>query len=93
MRSASSPLQAPWLSPKLPGMKDLKLALIGCGAIARYHLDGILGGKGRITVTAVVDTDPDKAGAFAAETGATAYVFVVNAEGEASAGHEVVVGC
>ncbi|HCL31237.1 MAG TPA: hypothetical protein DIC52_22780 [Candidatus Latescibacteria bacterium] len=53
--------------------EKLNLALIGCGAIARYHLDGILAGQGRLCVTTVVDNDPDKAAAFAAETGATPF--------------------
>lgn len=58
---------------------QLKLALIGCGAIARYHLDGILSGEGRVRVTAVVDTDADKAAAYAAETGAATFASVEDA--------------
>lgn len=48
----------------------LKLAFVGCGAIARYHLDGINEHAPRIEVTAVIDLDSDKAEAYAKETGA-----------------------
>lgn len=51
----------------------LKLAFIGCGAIARYHLDGLRQHAPRIEVTALVDVDADKAAAYAAETGGTAF--------------------
>lgn len=50
--------------------QKLKLALVGCGAIARYHMDGINESAPRIEVTAVIDPDPAKAAAYAAETGA-----------------------
>ncbi|MDA0337353.1 MAG: Gfo/Idh/MocA family oxidoreductase [bacterium] len=53
--------------------ETLKLAFVGCGAIARYHLDGIKKHAPRIKVTATVDLDVDKARAYAAETGATAF--------------------
>ena len=53
--------------------KTLKLAFVGCGAIARYHLDGIKEHAPRIKVTATVDLDVDKAQAYAAETGATPF--------------------
>jgi UDP-N-acetyl-2-amino-2-deoxyglucuronate dehydrogenase len=51
----------------------LRLALVGCGAIARYHLDGLQEHAPRIQVTAAVDVDADKAAAYAAETGAAAF--------------------
>ena len=51
----------------------LKLALVGCGAIARFHLDGIKEIAPRIQVTAAVDPVPEKAAAIAAETGAQAF--------------------
>jgi UDP-N-acetyl-2-amino-2-deoxyglucuronate dehydrogenase len=51
----------------------LKLAFLGCGAIARFHLDGILEQVPDIRVTAAIDTDADKAQAFADETGAQAF--------------------
>jgi UDP-N-acetyl-2-amino-2-deoxyglucuronate dehydrogenase len=51
----------------------LKLALVGCGAIARFHLDGIVERNLPIEVTAAVDTYPDKAQGFASETGAEVF--------------------
>lgn len=51
----------------------LRLALLGCGAIARYHLDGIKERVPRIQVTATIDLDRAKAEQFAAETGAKAF--------------------
>jgi UDP-N-acetyl-2-amino-2-deoxyglucuronate dehydrogenase len=54
-------------------LKKLKLALVGCGAIARLHLDGLKEHVPEIAVTAVVDTDPEKRDAYAVETGAEPY--------------------
>jgi predicted dehydrogenase len=51
----------------------LKLALVGCGAIARLHLPAIRGGAPRTDVTATVDTDLARAEALAKETGARAF--------------------
>ena len=51
----------------------LKLALVGCGAISKMHRLGIQDGAPRIDVTAVVDTDPERARAVAEETGAEAF--------------------
>ena len=51
----------------------LKLALVGCGAIARFHLDGIKEHAPRIEVSAAIDLDGDRAQACAEETGATAF--------------------
>ena len=51
----------------------LKLAFLGCGGIARFHLRGIHADAPRIAVTAAIDLDPEKAGAFAEETGATPF--------------------
>ncbi len=50
--------------------QTLKMALVGCGAIARYHLDGLKEHAPRIEITAAVDLDPAKAQAYAEETGA-----------------------
>ncbi len=47
----------------------LKLAFIGCGAVARYHLDGIKAQAPRIAVTTLVDLDETRARAYATETG------------------------
>ena len=57
----------------------LKLAFIGCGAIARYHLDGIKEHAPRIEVTAAVDLDADKAQAYADETGGRAFTSLAEA--------------
>ena len=51
----------------------LKLALVGCGAICRFHLDGIKESAPRIQVTAAIDTDSEKAQNIATETGAQAF--------------------
>lgn len=51
----------------------LRLALVGCGAIARYHLDGINEHAPRIQVTAVVDPNATRAEEYADETGATPF--------------------
>lgn len=51
----------------------LKLAFIGCGAIARFHLDGIKGHAPNIDVTTLVDLDQAKAQAYADETGGQAF--------------------
>ena len=51
----------------------LKLALLGCGGISHFHIDGINEGAPRIDITAAIDTDPAKAEEIAAKTGATAY--------------------
>ena len=50
-------------------MAGLKLALLGCGAIAKFHLDGIREHVPRIEVTALIDRDPERAEALAKETG------------------------
>ena len=57
----------------------LKLAFVGCGAIARYHLDGINEHAPRINVTAAVDLDAQKAKEYADETGGTAYTSLEEA--------------
>ena len=51
----------------------LKLALVGCGAIARFHLDGIKSHATNIEVTTLVDLDLAKAQAYADETGGQAF--------------------
>ena len=57
----------------------LKLAFVGCGAIARYHLDGINEHAPRIQVTATVDVDAEKAQVYATETGGTAFTSLEEA--------------
>ena len=46
----------------------LKLAFVGCGAIASYHLNGIRESCDDVLVTAAVDPDPVKAERMAADT-------------------------
>ncbi len=57
----------------------LKLALVGCGHIAEWHLHGIQTGAGQIEVTAVVDTDPAKAASMARRTGAQPFCCLEDA--------------
>ncbi len=57
----------------------LKLALVGCGAIARFHLDGIQACGGKIRVTAAVDPDRAKAERVASETGAQVFSSLAEA--------------
>ncbi len=52
---------------------SLKLAMVGCGGIARAHWNGIQRHAPRINVTAVVDVDEDAAKSFAETVGARAY--------------------
>ncbi len=63
--------------------RHLRLALVGCGAIARWHLTALHAAAGRTEVTAVVDVDRDRAVAMAKETGADAFVSL---EGALAAG-------
>ena len=51
----------------------LKLALVGCGLIARSHWRGIQGHAPLVEVTAVVDTDAARAEEMAGLTGAAAF--------------------
>ena len=53
-------------------MSDLKGAVIGCGPRAKFHVQGMLDAAG-MTCAAVADVDRERADAFAAEFGATAY--------------------
>ncbi len=57
----------------------LKLALIGCGGIARAHWRGIKYHAPRIEVTAVVDTHRESADAMAERIGAPAYYSLESA--------------
>ena len=53
--------------------QELRLAFVGCGRIAGFHLDGIEQAAPRTRVTAAVDPDPNAAAAIAARTGAHTY--------------------
>jgi UDP-N-acetyl-2-amino-2-deoxyglucuronate dehydrogenase len=57
----------------------LELAFVGCGAIARYHLDGIKECATRIRVTAAVDRERARAEQVAAETGAEVFTSLEDA--------------
>ena len=52
---------------------NLKLAFVGCGAIARFHLDGIKEHVPRIEVTALIDRDLERAEEMAKDTGGRAF--------------------
>ena len=52
---------------------NLRLALVGCGAISRLHLPAIREGAPRIQITAAIDSDRARAEAVARETGASAF--------------------
>ena len=54
-------------------MSQLKLAMVGCGRIARFHLDGIEQSAVRTRVTAAVDPDAGAAAAVAERTGAATF--------------------
>lgn len=60
----------------------LKLAFIGCGAITRFHLDGINKHAPRIDVTTLVDIDEAKANTYAEETGGRAFTSIDEALAE-----------
>lgn len=59
--------------------RKLKLALVGCGGIAQAHWKGIQAHSPRIQVTAVVDTDAERAAAMAEQTGATPFTSLAEA--------------
>ena len=58
---------------------ELRLAFVGCGRIAGFHLDGIEQAAPRTRVTAAVDPDPSAAEAIAARTGARTYASLEQA--------------
>lgn len=62
--------------------KRLKLALVGCGNIARAHWRGIRYVATDIDVTAVVDADAGRAEAMAERTGAAAFTSLADALAE-----------
>ncbi|MFT5089619.1 MAG: UDP-N-acetyl-2-amino-2-deoxyglucuronate dehydrogenase [Planctomycetota bacterium] len=57
----------------------VKTALIGCGGIAQAHWRGIQGHAPSIKVTAVVDTDAERAEKMADQTGAQAFTSLETA--------------
>lgn len=50
----------------------LRVGIVGCGGIARSHLRAYVDNP-RVDLVGVLDIDPDRAAAFAAEHGTTAY--------------------
>jgi len=63
---------------------ELRLGLIGCGAIAAWHVAAIERAALRTSIAAVVDVDADRAAALAERTGATPFVSVKEALAEDS---------
>lgn len=53
--------------------KRLRVAMVGCGAIAEWHWNALRAGAPRTIVTACVDPDATRAAAMAAKTGGTPY--------------------
>jgi UDP-N-acetyl-2-amino-2-deoxyglucuronate dehydrogenase len=67
----------------------VRLAFVGCGAIAEWHLHAIRTGTTRVEVTAVIDPDPVRAGAMAGQTGAPPFGSL--AEAAAAGGFDAVL--
>ena len=51
----------------------LRVAIVGCGAIAVWHRTAISNLGGSAEIVAAVDTDADRAASFGAECGATPF--------------------
>jgi predicted dehydrogenase len=58
------------VTPAADDERRLRLAFVGCGAIAEWHLAALRAAAPRTTVTAAIDVDGDRALAMAKETGA-----------------------
>ena len=58
------------VAPAPDAVRRLRLAFVGCGAIAWWHLRALRAAAARTDVVAVVDVDPGRARAMAEETGA-----------------------
>ncbi len=63
-------------------MSELALAVVGCGAIAHWHLDAIDRGGVSVRVTAAIDPVEDNARRVADRTGATAHASLADALAE-----------
>ncbi|MDA0708694.1 MAG: Gfo/Idh/MocA family oxidoreductase [bacterium] len=59
--------------------RKLKIALVGCGGIAQAHWKGIQAHSPRIHVTTVVETDGERLGSMAKQTGATPFASLEEA--------------
>src|SRR5258705_5428779 len=58
---------------------ELRLAVVGCGAIADWHVAAIEAAAPRIRVTACVDPSAERAAALAARTGGTPFPSLASA--------------
>jgi UDP-N-acetyl-2-amino-2-deoxyglucuronate dehydrogenase len=61
------------VAPAPDAERRLRLAFVGCGAIAEWHLTALRAAAPRTEVTAAVDVDRARAGTLAEETGAEAF--------------------
>ncbi len=59
--------------------RRVRLGMVGCGAIARWHLEAIAKAASRTMVTAAVDVRGERAEALAAMTGAKPYTDLAEA--------------
>lgn len=62
--------------------QPLKIALVGCGGIAQAHWKGIQTHTTQLVVSAVVDTDPERAAAMAEQTGGRPFTSLTDALAE-----------
>lgn len=60
-------------------MSELRLAFVGCGAIAEWHLHAIEAAVPRVRVVAAIDPNPQHAQRIADRAGATAYSSLAGA--------------
>jgi len=67
------------VTPPLGDGRRLRLAFVGCGAIADWHLTALRAGAPRTDVTAAVDVDHGRALAMAKETGAEPFASLDDA--------------
>jgi predicted dehydrogenase len=70
------------VTPAPDAARRLRLAFIGCGAIAHWHLTAVRNAATRTDVTAVVDPDAARAEAMAKETGTVAFASLDEALAE-----------
>lgn len=57
----------------------VKLAIVGCGAISRMHLNAVEASQGTVRITAAVDLSRERAEAVATETGARPFTSLPEA--------------
>jgi len=69
---AARPAPAPAAAPRAAAAGKVRVAIVGCGQMGRWHLDSYKTDP-RAEVVAFVDTARDRAEAFARETGGRAY--------------------